>query len=217
MPDPLIETARGVARCGAPPLWSADGRATVLSCIGCGRINTAQWCAATCGEYRLEIVPAAAHHAVAARLAVERRRADALGALTARLAAYVPGPDGPEPAYRALQVQARAVLRGLPAPEADGDGDGQADRLEVWACGCCGRVEAEAPCVEVCIDEPLEVVRGDVHDDVLAQLASVEARLRELTALVRQLAFVTPRAGGWEPSFRALQDHARRLVDAGPQ
>jgi hypothetical protein len=194
--------------CGAPSLWSGDGRATVLSCIGCGRIDTAQRCAGTCGEHRLEIVPAAAHDHTVARLEAERMRAEALVAVTARLAAHASGTDGWEAAYRTLQAEAREVLHALPAagtqePE---------QRLTVWSCGCCGRVEAEAPCVEVCIDEPLDVVLGGVHDEVCGQLESVGSRVRELRGLVGRLAFATPRADGWEASFLALQDRARKLL-----
>lgn len=202
--------APGVAGCGAPSVWSPDGRATVLSCIGCGRIDTTQQCAGTCGEYRREIVPAAAHDRAAARLDACRGHVETLVALTARLAGHVPGADGVEVAYRALQAEARAALHAMPAAaEAD---EGPPERLVVWSCGCCGRMEAEAPCVGICTDERLEVVRGDVHDAVRANLEAVDARLGELTALVRQLAFVTPRDDGWEASFRALQDRARRVV-----
>jgi hypothetical protein len=180
----------------------------VLSCIGCGRIDTAQQCAGTCGEHRVEIVPAAAHDRAAARLLAAQGRVDALVALTARLvAAHVPGADGVEVAYRALQAEARAVLRATPAFEG---ADDPAERLAVWSCGCCGRMEAEAPCVGICTDVRLEVVRGDVHDEVRAHLEAVDARLRDLTALVRQVAFVTPRAGQWDATFRVLQARARR-------
>jgi Fe-S oxidoreductase len=191
-------------------VWSAGGRATVLSCIGCGRVDTAQQCAGTCGEYAAEIVPAAAHDRAAARLEGLRRHVDALVALTARLAAHGAGADDVEVVYRALQAEARAVLRALPAAEEDDDA--APERLAVWSCGCCGRMEAEAPCVGICTDERLEVVRGDVHDEVLAQLRAADARRHELSGLVRRLAFSTPRAGGWEASFRALRRRARELV-----
>jgi hypothetical protein len=200
-----------VAGCGAPPIWSDAGRAWILSCIGCGRIDTPQQCAGTCGEHRLEIVPAAAHDLAAAQLGAERARADALGAVTARLAAHAhaPSPDGWEAAYRTLQAEAREVLHTLTAAASDEP----AEPRTVWSCGCCGRVEAEAPCVEVCIDEPLEVVRADVDDEVRAQVESVGSRVRELRGLVGRLAFATPRADGWETSLRALQGRARELVE----
>jgi Fe-S-cluster-containing hydrogenase component 2 len=205
-----IEIVQAPAGCGAPPVWSADGRATVLSCIGCGRIDTAQQCAGTCGEHALEIVAAADHDSARARLGVARSRAEALRAVTARLAAH-PEADDCESAYRALQAEARAVLLALPAA-VDAS---SAERLAVWSCGGCGRVEAEAPCVGVCTDEQLEVVRADVHDEVRTELARVDAGGNELLSLVRRLASVTPRPGGWEASLRALRDRAREL-DAQP-
>jgi hypothetical protein len=198
--------------CGSPSVWSADGRATVLSCIGCGRIDTAQQCAGTCGEYRLEIVAAAGHDRVLARLDAERRRGGAFGAVVRRLTELDPPDDAFEAAYRSLQGQARAVLRSLPAADGEGDGDEPAERLPVWSCGCCGRVEAEAPCVGVCTDERLEVVRADVHDEVCGQLRRAAEHARDLSALVRGPASVTPRPGGWEASFQGLQRRARALA-----
>jgi hypothetical protein len=200
-----IEVVQSPARCGAPPVWSTDGRATVLSCIGCGRIDTAQQCAGTCGEHPLEIVAAADHDRARARLGVARRRADALRAMTERLAAHSEADDCVSD-YRALQAEARAVLLALPAA----DDDPSAERVAVWACGGCGRVEAEAPCVGICTDERLEVVRAGVHDDVCAELARVGAGENALLTLVRRLALVTPRPGGWEASLRALRGEARR-------
>lgn len=38
--------------------------------------------------------------------------------------------------------------------------------------------------------------------------------LRGLLALVRQLAWSTPREGGWERSYRELQARARKLLAA---
>ena len=201
-----IEVLQSPARCGAPPVWSAGGRATVLSCIGCGRIDTAQQCAGTCGEHPLEIVAAADHDGARARLGVARTRTAALGAMTGRLAAHSEADDC-ESAYRALQAEARAVLRALPAV---GD-DPSAERLAVWSCGGCGRVEADAPCVGICTDEQLEVVRAGVHDEVCAELAGIGVKENELLTLVRRLAFVTPRPGGWEASLRALRGAAGRV------
>ena len=209
-----MTTARSSTGCGAPSVWSPEGRATVLSCIGCGRIDTAQGCAGTCGEYRLEIVPAAAHDGTAARVAARRARLNAFTALAARLAAHAPGTDGWEVSYRAFQAEARAVLHTVAAAPERTDLDADVERLTVWSCGCCGRVEAEAPCIGVCTDERLEVVRADVHDEVRAELESMTAPLRDVSAVVRQLAFVTPRPGGWETTFRALRGRARALVGA---
>jgi hypothetical protein len=207
MGDSVIEVLRSPTACGAPAVWSAHGRTTVLSCIGCGRIDAAQQCAGTCGEHRMEIVAAAAHDRAVARLGAERRRADALRPVIDRLAAEGVVDDW-ESAYRRLQAQARDVLRDVAAAA---PADGAAERLAVWSCGGCGRVEAEAPCVGVCTDERLEVVRADVHDEVHAEQERIGSRVHQMDALVRQLAFVTPRANGWKASVRALRDRAREL------
>ena len=202
-----MEVARTPTGCGAPPVWSAGGRATVLSCIGCGRIDTPQQCAGTCGEYAVEIVPAAAHDRTGARLAAARARVDALDGLTRRLAAH-PDVDDWQAAYTALQADARAALRDPPtvAPV-----DERVAPIATWSCGCCGRMEAEAPCIGVCTDERLEVVRGDVHEQLVEELRAVDARLSALSALVRQLAFARPRDGTWAANLRALRDRAGAL------
>jgi hypothetical protein len=114
MGNSVIEVLPSPAACGAPAVWSADGRVTVSSCIGCGRIDTAQQCAGTCGEHRMEIVAAAAHDRAVARLGAERRRADALRAVIDRLAAQGVVDDWGS-AYRRLQAQARDALRALAA------------------------------------------------------------------------------------------------------
>ena len=50
-----------------------------------------------------------------------------------------------------------------------------------------------------------------MHDDVCAELARVGVKENELLTLVRRLAFVTPRPGGWEESLRALRGAAGRV------
>jgi hypothetical protein len=195
-PRPARGGVRVIAACGAPSVWSDGGRATVLSCIGCGRIDTAQQCAGTCGEHRLEIVPAAAHDRLLAVLAAERDREERLRAFVERLAAGAPSAA----AYRSLRAEARELVAAAPPAEEP------AERLLTWACGGCGRVEAEAPCVGVCTDAPLDVVRADIHDRRREALEACRARVRSLTAPVRLAAFTTPRpAGDWPAHVRALQ------------
>ena len=50
------------------------------------------------------------------------------------------------------------------------------------------------------------------HDEVLAQLALERARAEALVALVRQIAYTTPRKDEWERTYRALQARARRTL-----
>jgi hypothetical protein len=207
-PRPARGGVRVIAACGAPPVWSAGGRATVLSCIGCGRIDTAAQCAGTCGERRLEIVPAVAHERVASRLATERDRAQQLRAFCERLMTCELG----ESAFRSLRAEARSLVRD-PEPW----DDEPAQRLTTWACGGCGRVEADAPCVGICTDAPLDVVRASVHDEARAELERWRARVHELAGVARLVAFTTPRDGNWAVHLRALQRVAGdRAAEAQP-
>jgi len=83
------------------------------------------------------------------------------------------------------------------------------DYIKAWQCIGCGRIEATQTCIGVCKDEKVEFVYADEHEAVLA-------RAKALEALVRRIAWSTPRDDGWERSYRALQAEARRLL-AGEQ
>lgn len=87
-------------------------------------------------------------------------------------------------------------------------------RLTAWQCIGCGRIENAQPCIGVCQDRKVEFVFAADHDEVLARLARVSRQAEALTALVRQLAVTTPRAGEWEHTYRALQERAHRLLAA---
>ena len=50
------------------------------------------------------------------------------------------------------------------------------------------------------------------YDALLAQLALERARAEALAALVRQLAYTTPRKDDWERTYRALQARARQTL-----
>jgi hypothetical protein len=175
----------------------------MLSCIGCGRIDTAQQCAGTCGEHRLDIVGAAAHDHMLDALAAERRRLRGLRAFVERVVRCEPGE------YAAVRADARSLLS---APQRAGDAP--APRLTTWACGGCGRVEAEAPCVGICTDAPIDVVRASVYDEARAELATVRARVGELVAVARLVAFTQPRDGDSEAHLHALKRVADERVAA---
>jgi len=76
-----------------------------------------------------------------------------------------------------------------------------------WECIGCGRIEGVQPCIGICQDRRVEFVYASEYAQVVAQLQSV-------TALVRQLAWTHPINGEWEQSFRALQQRARRVLAA---
>jgi hypothetical protein len=85
----------------------------------------------------------------------------------------------------------------------------QADIVKAWQCIGCGKIEAPQTCVGICQDRKVELVYAHDHRALLEYAMRAEA-------LVRQIALITPRAGEWERSYRALQEKARQLL-AEPQ
>jgi hypothetical protein len=205
----------------SPP--SRDPREPTLArfalwcCIGCGSIENRQPCLGRCDESKLVIVRAVEHDEVLARAAHARVEVEALTASVRALASMEPQ-DDPERAYRALQADARLILRSLEATGLDHLGGGSAvDRLTVWSCAACGRIEAPQPCIGVCVWPQEEVVRADHHDEVEAQAEVARRHARELSKLVHRLASVTPRDGHWTATGRAMQDEARGLMERLPR
>ena len=94
------------------------------------------------------------------------------------------------------------------------DGNADAERVAVWQCIGCGKIDGPRPCVGVCEDRKVEIVYAYAYDEALAQLTSVHRRAAALEALVRQFVRTTPREGEWERSYRALQDQARRTLES---
>jgi len=86
------------------------------------------------------------------------------------------------------------------------------ERIKAWQCIGCGRLDGPQPCLGICQDRKVELVSALAYDDVVMREASVRARADAFEALVRQLARTTPRDGGWERSYRALQEQARRML-----
>ncbi len=87
-------------------------------------------------------------------------------------------------------------------------------RVTAWQCIGCGRIESSQPCVGICQDRRTDFVYASDHDAVLSQLALARRQTEALTALVRQLAHTTPRAGECERTYRALQARARQALAA---
>ena len=88
------------------------------------------------------------------------------------------------------------------------------ERVTAWQCIGCGRIEGPQPCIGVCQDRKTDFVYASEHDAVLAQLSRSRLKAQSLAALVRQLAHTTPRQGGWEPTYRALQARAESVLAA---
>jgi hypothetical protein len=84
------------------------------------------------------------------------------------------------------------------------------ERVSVWQCIGCAKIEAPRPCIGVCQDRRIEMVYAWQHDAALAQATGQAAAL---AGLVRRLACTTPRADQWESSYRALQAEAGKLLE----
>lgn len=84
--------------------------------------------------------------------------------------------------------------------------------VNAWQCIGCGKIEAPQTCIGVCQDRKVELVYAFEHTRVLAQLAEATRARDCLAALLRRLAFTTPRNGDWEGAFRRFQEEARRRL-----
>jgi hypothetical protein len=88
------------------------------------------------------------------------------------------------------------------------------EHVTAWQCIGCGRIDGPQTCVGICRDRKVDFVYAFDHDEVLAQLALSRRQADALTALVRQLAYTTPRGSEWERTYRALQARARQTLEA---
>jgi hypothetical protein len=88
------------------------------------------------------------------------------------------------------------------------------ERIAVWQCIGCGKIEGPRPCIGICQDRKAEFVYAFEYDDVIAQVGRIRGQAEVLEALVRRLACTTPRDGEWERSYHALQNQARRALAA---
>jgi len=190
----------------APP----PERLALRSCIGCGAIECLSDCTGECQEVRLELVPAVAHDRLVADGERARHVLAAVTPLVSRIAAADVTPCDLQGAYRALQLDARAVLRELgadPSPQ-----PAPVEPITAWWCAGCGRIEAPQPCVGVCIRRPAEAVRADTHVRAAAEAECARQQARACLAVVRQAAWATPRPGHWESSWGALLGAARAAL-----
>ena len=84
-----------------------------------------------------------------------------------------------------------------------------ADRIKVWQCVGCGRIDDPQPCVGVCRDAKVEYVLATHHD---AELCAARTEIEALRDVVRRIAHTHPRNGQWEKTWLALQERARRAL-----
>jgi hypothetical protein len=173
-------------------------------------------CTGVCKETIIEVVPAAHHDEAVAEVAKTPSRIQVLKRLVTRLAMETPSVAEAERTYRALQLEARQVLRGPTADRAQLGDDDPVQRLMGWLCTECGRFEAPQPCLGICIRRSLGVVDSTEYDEVVKQLEKGRGLLEPLSALVHRLAWATPRESRWQKSHRALQAQARTLLATLP-
>jgi hypothetical protein len=79
------------------------------------------------------------------------------------------------------------------------------DKIKAWQCIGCGRIDHPQPCIGICQDRIAEFVRGADYDALAGRASALEA-------LLRRIAFTTPRDGEFEAAWRALQANARTLL-----
>ena len=87
--------------------------------------------------------------------------------------------------------------------------------IKAWQCIGCGKIDVpQPPCIGICQDRKVEFVYASEYEAALAQAALADQRAKTLEALVRRMAWTTPRDGEWERSYCVLQDQARRTLAA---
>jgi hypothetical protein len=78
-------------------------------------------------------------------------------------------------------------------------------RTKAWQCVGCGRLESAQQCLGVCHDVPVEIVSAADYD-------AVREEADALRLFLRRIVLSAPHDGGWERSWRALQEEAKRLL-----
>lgn len=81
------------------------------------------------------------------------------------------------------------------------------ETIDAWQCVGCGRVLAERPCVGICSDKRVELVQA-------ADYAGLAWRVQELERVLSLIAHVTPKPDALQASWLALQEQARKVMDA---
>ena len=91
-------------------------------------------------------------------------------------------------------------------------GNAMNDYVKAWQCIGCGKIEAPQACIGICQDRKVQFVYADEHERALADLATTLRKVDALAALVRRLAYTSPRKDRWKYSYRVLQEQARTLL-----
>jgi len=86
------------------------------------------------------------------------------------------------------------------------------EQFTAWQCIGCGRIEAPETCIGICQDRKVELVYASQHKMALEQLTKATLERERLVALLRRLAFTTPRNDDWKGAFRKFQEEARSCL-----
>lgn len=172
----------------------------VPTCIGCGARYRAGECAEGCDDQPLDLVEVADVEASWARRDALLARANALREVVRQGEQDASG-------LVALQRVARAALL-IERPAS-------LEPIEIvraWGCPRCGRVDAPAPCIGVCIRRPVPLCDATELAPLAAETDALEQELRPLESFAGLVAHTKPRPGQAEATRAALQRRARKLV-----
>ena len=76
------------------------------------------------------------------------------------------------------------------------------ERIKVWQCVGCGRIDDPKPCIGVCRDQKVEYVPAKDH----------EREIAAMRAVLEIIARTTPREGEALRHWQALQERAREAL-----
>jgi hypothetical protein len=184
----------------------------VWRCIGCGAMGNSKPCTGTCDHRKLELVRSTEYAELYEEATAVVEQVKGLLAVVEHIAALPREGEEMTSSYRFLQNRARDVVRDLvpaqntPLPAAE--------RSLVWRCSTCDQIEAPQECLEICIRPVEEYVCASHYDELMGLVTAGRTQSRTLCALVRQLAWASPRAGQWERTLQAFQGQARSLLNA---
>ena len=106
------------------------------------------------------------------------------------------------------QRQARALLHEIEPSGAVED----VNRITAWRCETCGWTEAARECLGICVRNRVDFVAAEDYDDLSSQYDQAHRQVVELAAVARQFAWVTPRPGMAERTWRSLRSTAQTAL-----
>lgn len=88
------------------------------------------------------------------------------------------------------------------------------NRISVWQCIGCGRVELPQPCIGVCSDRKVEFVASVDFDELQRRFRELEGEYQRLVEFMRMMARNTPKPGHWEASYKNLQASVEKRLES---